>query len=160
MLDCLISSRSGNTYLRRKNWEVYSMGMKKIINIQPDKPAGSADKDVSFKKFDKTDKPASNVELTEDVVYAALKNVYDPEIPVSIVDLGLIYDVAISSGNNVNMKMTLTTPGCGMGAMIAGQAEDAIKDAGANNVLIEVVWDPPWNPDMMSDEAKQKLGIE
>ena len=97
--------------------------------------------------------------MTEDIVYSALKNVYDPEIPVSIVDLGLIYDVAISSGNNVNLKMTLTTPGCGMGAMIAGQAEDAIKDAGANNVLVEVVWDPPWNPDMMSDEAKEKLGI-
>lgn len=135
------------------------MGMKKIITIQPDAPAGSADKGVSFKKFDKTEKPDTNVELTEDIVYSALKNVYDPEIPVSIVDLGLIYDVAISSGNNVNMKMTLTTPGCGMGAMIAGQAEEAIKTAGAKNVLIEVVWDPPWNPDMMSDEAKEKLGI-
>lgn len=135
------------------------MGMKKIITIQPDAPAGSADKGVSFKKFDKTEKPDTNVELTEDIVYSALKNVYDPEIPVSIVDLGLIYDVAISSGKNVNMKMTLTTPGCGMGAMIAGQAEEAIKTAGANNVLIEVVWDPPWNPDMMSDLAKEKLGI-
>ncbi len=136
------------------------MGMKKIIQIKPDAPSGSQDKGVSFKKFDKSEKVDSNVELTEEIVYAALKNVYDPEIPVSIVDLGLIYDVAISSGNNVNMKMTLTTPGCGMGAMIAGQAEDAIREAGAKNVLIEVVWDPPWNPDMMSDEAKQKLGIE
>jgi len=135
------------------------MGMKKIISIQPDSPEQSSDKGVSFKKFDKSEKPASNVELTEDIVYSALKNVYDPEIPVSIVDLGLIYDVAISSGNNVNLKMTLTTPGCGMGAMIAGQAEDAIKGAGANNVLVEIVWDPPWNPDMMSDEAKEKLGI-
>lgn len=135
------------------------MGMKKIITIQPDAPSGSTDKGVSFKKFDKAEKPETNVELTEEIVYSALKNVYDPEIPVSIVDLGLIYDVAISSGNNVNMKMTLTTPGCGMGAMIAGQAEEAIKTAGAKNVLIEVVWDPPWNPDMMSDEAKEKLGI-
>ena len=135
------------------------MGMKKIISIQPDAPADSAEKGVSFKKFDKSDKPASNVELTDEIVYGALKGVYDPEIPVSIVDLGLIYDVAISSGNNVNLKMTLTTPGCGMGAMIAGQAEDAIREAGASNVLVEIVWDPPWNPDMMSDEAKQKLGI-
>lgn len=136
------------------------MGMKKIISITPDSPAESKDKGVSFKKFDKSEKPAGNVELTEDIVYEALKTVYDPEIPVSIVDLGLIYDVAITSGNNVNLKMTLTTPGCGMGAMIAGQAEDAIKDAGAKNVLVEVVWDPPWNPDMMSDEARAKLGIE
>ena len=136
------------------------MGMKKIITITPDLPQGASDKGVSFKKFDKSDKQDANIELTEEIVYDALKNVYDPEIPVSIVDLGLIYDVAISSGNNVNLKMTLTTPGCGMGAMIAGQAEDAIREAGAKNVLVEVVWDPPWNPDMMSDEAKAKLGIE
>ncbi len=135
------------------------MGMKKIITITPDTPLESSEKGVSFKKFDKSEKAASNVELTEDIVYSALKNVYDPEIPVSIVDLGLIYNVAISSGNNVNLKMTLTTPGCGMGAMIAGQAEEAIRGAGASNVLVEVVWDPPWNPDMMSDEAKEKLGI-
>lgn len=135
------------------------MGMKKIITITPDTPSESSEKGVSFKKFDKSEKAASNVELTEDIVYSALKNVYDPEIPVSIVDLGLIYNVAISSGNNVNLKMTLTTPGCGMGAMIAGQAEEAIRGAGASNVLVEVVWDPPWNPDMMSDEAKDKLGI-
>ena len=55
--------------------------------------------------------------------------------------------------------MTLTTPGCGMGAQIAGQAEMALKNAGANNVLIEVIWDPPWNPDMISEEGKKKLGI-
>ena len=136
------------------------MGMKKIIQIKPDAPAESQNKGVSFKNFDKSEKPETNVELTEEIVYDALRGVYDPEIPVSIVDLGLIYDVAISSGSNVNMKMTLTTPGCGMGAMIAGQAEDAIREAGASNVLVEIVWDPPWNPDMMSDEAKQKLGIE
>ena len=56
--------------------------------------------------------------------------------------------------------MTLTTPGCGMGAAIAGQAEMAIRNAGADNVIVEIVWDPPWNPDMMSDEARTKLGIE
>lgn len=129
------------------------MGMKKIIGIKKDEP----DQDVSFKKIEKDRQVKS--EITEEEVYQALLNVYDPEIPVSIVDLGLIYDVQISSGNNVNIKMSLTTPGCGMGAMIAGQAEQAVKDLGANNVLVEVVWDPPWNPDMMSDEAKQKLGI-
>jgi len=129
------------------------MGMKKIIGIKKDEP----DQGVSFKKIEKDRQLKS--EITEEEVYQALLNVYDPEIPVSIVDLGLIYDVQISSGNNVNIKMSLTTPGCGMGAMIAGQAEQAVKDLGANNVLVEVVWDPPWNPDMMSDEAKQKLGI-
>ena len=135
------------------------MGMKKVISIKKDTPSGSGDKNVSFKKFDKSEKESKNVLLTEENIYDALKTVYDPEIPVSIVDLGLIYDAKISSGNNVNIKMSLTTPGCGMGAMIANQAEMALRDIGANNVLVEIVWDPPWNPDMMSDEAKEKLGI-
>lgn len=130
------------------------MGMKKVIGIKKDEP----EQGISFKKIEK-DRPVKS-EITEEEVYQSLLNVYDPEIPVSIVDLGLIYDVQISSGNNVNIKMTLTTPGCGMGAMIASQAEQAVKDLGANNVLVEVVWDPPWNPDMISDEAKQKLGID
>lgn len=129
------------------------MGMKKVIGIKKDEP----EQGVNLRKIEK-DRPVKT-EITEEEVYYALMNVYDPEIPVSIVDLGLIYDVQISSGNNVGIKMSLTTPGCGMGAMIASQAEQAVKDIGANNVLVEVVWDPPWNPDMMSDEAKQKLGI-
>lgn len=129
------------------------MGMKKVIGIKKDEP----DQGVTLKKIEK-DRPVKS-ELTEEEVFYALMNVYDPEIPVSIVDLGLIYDVNISSGNNVGIKMSLTTPGCGMGAMIASQAEQAVKDIGANNVLVEIVWDPPWNPDMMSDEARQKLGI-
>lgn len=132
------------------------MGMKKIIQINNNEKKEDKS-NVSFKKFDKKEKK-ENVELTEDIIYGALKNVNDPELPVSIVDLGLIYDTQIS-GNNVSIKMTLTTPGCSMGAHIAGQAEEELKKAGANNVIIEVVWDPPWNPDMMSDEAKSRLGM-
>ena len=130
--------------------------MKKIIKIN-NTNQGKQDQGVSFKKFEKKEK-TEKVELTEDMVKNALMNVYDPELPVSIVDLGLIYDTKIS-GNNVNLKMTLTTPGCSMGSMIAGQAEMALKEIGADNVLIEIIWDPPWNPDMMTDEAKEKLGI-
>ncbi|MGQ0792593.1 MAG: metal-sulfur cluster assembly factor [Deltaproteobacteria bacterium] len=133
--------------------------MKKIIGIKQDAGA-PADKNVAFAGFQKSsqaDEPQA--ELTEALVYESLKGVYDPEIPVSIVDLGLIYDAQIS-GRNVHLKMTLTTPGCGMGAMIAKQAEAAVKGAGAKHVLVEIVWDPPWNPDMMSDEARQKLGID
>ena len=130
--------------------------MKKIIKINTSTPASDS-KGVTFKKFDKKEKSEA-VELTEEKIKAALKNVYDPELPVSIVDLGLIYDTKIS-GNNVNLKMTLTTPGCSMGSMIAGQAEMALKEIGAENVLIDIIWDPPWNPDMMSDEAKEKLGV-
>ena len=133
------------------------MGMKKIIQID----RGDSAKDsntVSFTKFDKKEKSENRPEITEEIVYDALKEVHDPELPVSIVDLGLIYDTQIS-GRNVQVKMTLTTPGCAMGAHIAGQAEMALKNAGADNVLIEVIWDPPWNPDMISEEGKKKLGI-
>ena len=140
-----------------RNQEAKTMGMKKIIQID----RGDAPKEenpVSFTRFEKKKAPEATPEITEDIVYSALKDVYDPELPVSIVDLGLIYDTKIS-GRNVQIRMTLTTPGCSMGAHIAGQAEAAIKNAGADNVLIEVIWDPPWNPDMISDEGKKKLGI-
>ena len=133
------------------------MGMKKIIQI--DRGDSAKDKStVSFTKFDKKEKSEDRPGITEEIIYDALKEVHDPELPVSIVDLGLIYDTQIS-GRNVQVKMTLTTPGCSMGAQIAGQAEMAIKNAGADNVLIEVIWDPPWNPDMISEEGKKKLGI-
>jgi metal-sulfur cluster biosynthetic enzyme len=134
------------------------MAMKKIINITKDeKPDESEGKQVTFTKIEKTKE--TDEPLTEERVFEALRSVYDPELPVNIVDLGLIYDVGIS-GRNVNIKMSLTTPGCGMGATIAKQAEMAIKPIGAKNVFVDIVWDPPWNPDMMSDEAKQRLGIE
>lgn len=133
------------------------MGMKKIIQIG----GGSSSKDenaVSFTKFEKKEKSGGSSEITEEIIYEALREVHDPELPVNIVDLGLIYDTQIS-GQNVQVRMTLTTPGCAMGAQIAGQAEMAIKNAGADNVLIEIIWDPPWNPDMISEEGKKKLGI-
>jgi len=133
------------------------MAMKKIINITNDeKPNESGEKQVTFTKFEKTKE--TEEPLTEEKVFEALRSVYDPELPVNIVDLGLIYDIGISGGN-VKIKMSLTTPGCGMGATIAKQAEMAIKPIGAKNVFVDIVWDPPWNPDMMSDEAKQRLGI-
>ncbi len=130
--------------------------MKKIIKINSSNQAPQ-EQGVTFKKFEKKDK-TEKVELTEETIKSALEKVNDPELPVNIVDLGLIYDTKVS-GNDINVKMTLTTPGCGMGAMIATQAEMALKDIGADNVLIEIIWDPPWNPDMMSDKAKEKLGI-
>lgn len=133
------------------------MGMKKTIQVDGPKPAAGSG-GVTFTKFDGKKKPQDVSEMTEEAVYDALRDVHDPELPVSIVDLGLIYDTRIS-GRNVQVKMTLTTPGCAMGAQIAGQAEAALRNAGADNVLIEVIWDPPWNPDMISEEGKKKLGI-
>jgi metal-sulfur cluster biosynthetic enzyme len=97
---------------------------------------------------------------TKEEVYEVLQQCYDPEIPVNIVDLGLIYDVQIE-GSKVTVKMTLTAPGCGMGGMIAGQARQKILDNidGVEEATVDLVWDPPWEPSRMSEEAKQKLGI-
>ncbi len=97
---------------------------------------------------------------TKEEIYEVLSMCYDPEIPVNIVDLGLIYDVQIE-GSTVTVKMTLTAPGCGMGGMIAGQARQKILDNvdGVEEANVDLVWDPPWDPSRISEEAKHKLGI-
>ena len=130
------------------------MAMKKI----PIKKEEVKDQGVTLTTFQKSEEISEVEEITEEKVLEALRTIQDPEIPVDIVNLGLIYNVEVS-GKNVHLKMTLTTPGCGMGKTIAKQAEGAVKSLGVKNVLVEIVWDPPWNPDMMSDEAKERLGI-
>ena len=101
--------------------------------------------------------------VTEDMVWEQLRTVYDPEIPVNIVELGLVYDLKISKkedGSHIHVKMTLTAPGCGMGPVIAKDAEIKINDlSGVSNVIVEIVWEPVWDRDMMSDEAKLQLGM-
>ncbi len=96
---------------------------------------------------------------TKEQVYEALHACYDPEIPVNIVDLGLIYDVEVNE-DKVAVKMTLTAPGCGMGAMIASDAQQKILGIpGVKDATVDLVWDPPWDPSRISEEAKSKLGI-
>ncbi|MEE2700581.1 MAG: metal-sulfur cluster assembly factor [Chloroflexota bacterium] len=98
--------------------------------------------------------------ITKDDVLEKLKDVYDPEIPVNVVDLGLIYDVNISENNEVHVLMTLTAPGCGMGPYIAQQAEWAITELDQlEDVTVELTFDPPWTPDMLTDDGKLLLGI-
>jgi len=98
-------------------------------------------------------------EVTTEVIYESLKTVFDPEIPVNVVDLGLVYDVQVNKGD-VYVQMTLTFPGCGMGPFIAQQAEWAIQDIeGVEEVEIELVFDPPWSPDLISEEARAQLGM-
>jgi probable FeS assembly SUF system protein SufT len=102
--------------------------------------------------------------IGEDAVWEALKNVYDPEIPVNIVDLGLVYDLSIAEGaaggSNVDVQMTLTAQGCGMGPSIAMDAQRRIEALpGVAEAHVQVVWDPPWNPNMISPEGKVKLGM-
>jgi probable FeS assembly SUF system protein SufT len=101
---------------------------------------------------------------TEAAIWSALKTCYDPEIPVNIVDLGLIYSCDLTPGENgsdVSIKMTLTAPGCGMGPVLAKEAEEKIVGLeGISRVAVELVWDPPWSPDRISPEGREKLGME
>jgi probable FeS assembly SUF system protein SufT len=106
--------------------------------------------------------PLTGEEL-EKAVWDAMKTVYDPEIPVNIVDLGLVYDCAISKENDdtvVQVKMTLTAPGCGMGPTIAADAQGKIMGIpGINDARVEIVWDPPWNQGMISETGRMQLGM-
>ena len=98
--------------------------------------------------------------ITEEEIYEVLRECYDPEIPVNIVDLGLVYGVSIEDGA-VNVQMTLTAPGCTMGSMIATEIEDkllGLPDCERANV--EIVWEPPWTPHRMSAAARKELGID
>lgn len=102
--------------------------------------------------------------VSEAAVWEALKNVYDPEIPVNIVDLGLVYDLTVGDapggGSNVQVQMTLTAQGCGMGPSIAMDAQTRIEALpGVAEAHVRVVWDPPWNPNMISAEGKARLGM-
>jgi probable FeS assembly SUF system protein SufT len=97
-------------------------------------------------------------------VWAQLKTCYDPEIPVNIVDLGLVYDCVLTprpgQGTHVGVKMTLTAPGCGMGPTIAAEARQKVLGVpGVAEAEVELVWDPVWNQSMISEAGKMKLGL-
>ena len=97
--------------------------------------------------------------VTMEDIMKALKECYDPEIPVNVWDLGLIYDVAVD-GDKVHVKMTLTAPGCPMHSFISREVKEKIQSvSGVKEATVEVVWDPPWSPDKMSPEAKAQLGM-
>jgi probable FeS assembly SUF system protein SufT len=102
--------------------------------------------------------------VDDKAVWDQLRTCYDPEIPVNIVDLGLVYDCVItpreSAGAMVNVKMTLTAPGCGMGPTIAAEAKSKVLGVpGVGEADVELVWDPPWNQAMISEVGKMKLGL-
>ncbi len=100
-------------------------------------------------------------DVTVEEVTAALKDVYDPEIPVNVVDLGLIYAIEVDDNNKVHVEMTLTAAGCSMGPFIAQQAEWAINDIdGVKDVEVEVTFNPPWSPDSISEEGRKLLGLD
>ena len=103
-------------------------------------------------------------EVAEEAVWDQLRTVYDPEIPVNIVDLGLVYDCLVTNSpggeTQVDVKMTLTAPGCGMGPAIAQDARlKILAIPGVDEANVELVWDPPWNQEMISEAGKMKLGL-
>jgi len=98
--------------------------------------------------------------ISQEAVYDALRECYDPEIPINLVELGLIYDIKIID-DWVGVKMTLTSPGCGMSGIISQNVRNAVmKVPGVKDADVRIVWQPAWSPAMMSEEAKKKLGMK
>lgn len=105
-------------------------------------------------------KPSSTDHPLYEAVVDAIRTVYDPEIPVNIYDLGLVYTIDITAESDVNVAMSLTAPGCPVAGEMPGWVADAVEPLpGVKHVNVELVWEPPWGMDMMSDEAKLELGF-
>jgi len=126
--------------------------------------AGDADA-LGLKPDHAETSPLAEGPVDEKLVWETLKSCYDPEIPVNIVDLGLVYDMHIEpmpSGHSlISVKMTLTAPGCGMGATIAGDAQQKLLYLpGVEEAVVEIVWDPPWHQSMITEQGRKILGIE
>lgn len=167
--DCqAVQIPAGTTVLLEKGTEAFlaqSLGSSYTLNV----PALGglyriAGTDADAIGMEPTEAPAA-VEGgdLETQVWEVLKTCYDPEIPVNIVDLGLVYDMALKPGDDgavVDVKMTLTAPGCGMGGVIASDAQQKILGLpGVKDAAVDIVWDPPWNPQMISPDGRERLGM-
>ena len=122
---------------------------------------GSLERATDFLSADSADKARqSEVDALGERVIEVLRTVYDPEIPVNIFELGLIYKVDIDDGNHVQIDMTLTSPACPVAGTLPGEVESKVDGIeGVSGATVEVVWDPPWNPSMMTEEAQLELGM-
>jgi len=159
----------GHTVTLEKGWEVVitqSLGGSYTVQV----PAygglfriAGADADALGKESTAAPAPDTASGDLEQQVWDVLKTCYDPEIPVNIVDLGLVYDMRISpegDGSRVDVKMTLTAQGCGMGTSIAADARYRLLALpGVTDADVQIVWDPPWNPQMISPEGRERLGM-
>lgn len=117
-------------------------------------------KDEDEKPREPEGRPTPSLDTIEGKVVDALRQVFDPEIPVNIYDLGLIYSIDIDDDNNVAIQMTLTAPGCPVAQTFPGTVENAVKAVeGVNDAKVELVWEPPWSRDNMSEAAKLELGM-
>ena len=145
-----IRTDSGLFRLSSKNWDALGVSIQKELDLAAQ--AFAADTD--------------NASFSEALVWDAMSSCFDPEIPVNIVDLGLIYDLQISDPDTdgkhkVSVKMTLTAQGCGMGPVIAEDAKKNIEAlSSVSNAEVEIIWDPPWTPHMISEAGREQLGID
>ena len=104
--------------------------------------------------------PEATDDALKESIVAVLKTVYDPEIPVDIYEMGLIYEVELREDSNVYVRMTLTSPMCPVAEILPPEVEAKVRTVeGVNDVELELVWDPPWNPSMMSEAARLELGM-
>ena len=123
-----------------------------------DAPPETNDSPVAVTSAEAT--PTEEPVTLEQRIIEALRTVYDPEIPVSIYELGLIYEIHISPENDVDIKMTLTAPGCPVAGSLPGEVEEKVRQVDhVNSATVELVWDPPWSVELMSDAARLQLGM-
>jgi len=137
--------------------------MKTLPVIQPQTAASAgqppAPSAVGARTIDLVNDPERRATLKPAIV-KAISTVFDPEIPVNIYDLGLIYDVIVDTDSRVGIRMTLTAPACPAAQFLPDQVEKAVKCVdGVSDVVVDIVWDPPWTRDRMSDAAKLQLGM-
>jgi len=121
----------------------------------------SLERATDFLSADSADRARqTEVDVLGERVIEMLRTVYDPEIPVNIFELGLIYKVDIDDDNHVRIDMTLTSPACPVAGILPGEVETKVGSIeGVSGATVELVWDPPWNPSMMTEEAQLELGI-
>jgi probable FeS assembly SUF system protein SufT len=152
----VISQALGGSITLRDSGGLYRVGLDEVSALGDDVAAAIR----QLAEVEIEDAPFS-----EELVWDALRQCFDPEIPVSIVDLGLIYDLQVESveegRHHVSVKMTLTATGCGMGPTIAADAQAKIESIpSVQSASVDIVWDPQWSPHMISDEARKVLGLD
>ena len=156
-ITALVGTRGHITQVLGGNWTV-QLDTGRLVRVS------SADGDALGKDVGRTEQVDADIEVTEELLWEQLKQIFDPEIPVNVVDLGLIYRVHLdeteSGGHWIQIEMTLTAPGCGMGQVLATDVEDTMRAIpGVEKVEVDVVFDPPWSPDKMTEEARLELGM-
>lgn len=131
----------------------------RVIPLIPDAAGESAPAAGSGARAPLVPDPVASDKLRPHIV-TALSSIFDPEIPVNIYELGLIYDITVDADASVDIRMTLTSPGCPAALILPGQVEQRVRDIpGVKEVRVDVVWDPPWTQDRMSEAAKLQLGM-